>query len=471
MPARIARLLTGPLAVAVCLLALVATLPGDVPVAPVAARPNPVAAASGGGLDNVTFYYGGRTALRPGSDLSSLGHPAIVVTTPKGSQDADAVSAIHSIGAKAYRYVQFYWAPDNADYEGINLHANPSWAFCGTGGRRILGRTTAGGRHRWYFLDANETSLRNHLRSLMEQYKAQGWDGVMFDRGEAATQYAKDIHGKPVWYRKSTCTSNPYRAGARFSDAYVNMLGLAHATGLEAMMNNGKSPFDPVVRMRPNPDSAACRRADWSRCHALSDIWGKLDLVLNETSSRLRDTSWTRTFTGNARSERSARYGHRTVALITTATLGGAANQTRSKVFYAWSRVKLFNLAVGVNTGDGGCGGAEPGAPCNRHGVYPELVDTKFGAPLGSRPVRQSCASGSRIHCLWLRRYSRGVDIINVRGSARKNVRVALGTAGCRYVYDVYHRVPLAGNTCVSALRLNIPAWSGRPLKLSGSPW
>src|SRR5690349_20119056 len=106
---------------------------------------NPVADA-GGGVKNVPFYYDGSTPLRTGSDLSRLGHPSIVVTTTKGSSgDADAIAAIHSTGAKAYRYVQYYWAPQSGDYDGINLKEHPGWVFCGARGSTPLGRTTDGG--------------------------------------------------------------------------------------------------------------------------------------------------------------------------------------------------------------------------------------------------------------------------------------------------------------------------------------
>jgi hypothetical protein len=250
------------------------------------------------------------------------------------------------------------------------------------------------------------------------------------------------------------------------------MLSLAHAEGLQAVMNNGGSPFGSPVRMRPDPRNASCRAGVWSRCKFLSDIWPKVDLVLNETPARPRDARWRSTFAANQRSERDSRYGHRTIALITTATLGGAANQTRSNVFYQWSRVKLFDLAVAVNTGDGGCGpdGSTSGV-CNRYGLYPELVNTVMGRPVSSAPTAQLCARRSKIHCVWVRRYRQGTDVINAQSTARKGVRIDLGLAKCRYVYDVYKRTPLAGNTCKLAVRMDLPAWSGRPLRLSTTPW
>jgi hypothetical protein len=436
------------------------------------AATNPVAAA--GGVRNVSFYYDGSADLA-GADrdqlATTLGRPAIVVTTPR-SDEVATVKAIHSIGAKAYRYVQFYWAPNDTGYEGINLHKHPGWAFCRTGTTPSLGRKTNGGAERWYFIDANERAVRARFRSILNGFRADGWDGVMFDRGQAATQYAADNRGHPVWDRKSSCTHSPFRRGARFADAYVNMLGLAHVVGLQAMMNNGSSPFDPHISMRPDPANPYCQAAKWSRCTFIADAWRKLDLVLNETAARPKDQMWRRDFAGNQSSETNVHHGHRTVALVTTATLGGASRQNRHNVFYQWSRIKLFDLAVAVNTGDGGCDSASNTSEvCNRYGVYPELVNTVFGKPLGRAPVSQSCIKRSTIHCVWTRKYAKGVNVLNAGARARSLVPVTLNRGTCRYVYDVYTKAPLAHNRCVQKVRVNMSGWSGHPLRYSKRAW
>jgi hypothetical protein len=433
--------------------------------------PNPV--ASGEEVRNVTFYYGGTTTLA-GADperlATTVGRPAIVVTTAK-PDETGTVKAIHDIGAKAYRYIQFFWAPGNASYEGINLGKHPGWRFCRRGTRPSLGRTTDDGAEKWYFIDANESAVRRRIVTILDGLKAEGWDGVFFDRGEAATEKAEDIHGHSVWFRASTCTGRPYKPGARFSDAYVNMLGLAHRAGLQAMLNTGKSAFDPRVPMRPDPADPHCQAHEWSKCRFLADVWKHLDLTLNESAARPKDGGWNRNFTGNSQSELSAAHGRRTVALITTQSLGGASNQTRHNVFFEWSRVKLFNLAVAVNTGDGGCSTADPGAPCNHYGVYPELVDTVFGKPLGGSPISMSCVKRSTVHCLWLRRYEKGVTIVNVGAKRRSNVLVTLKRGACRYVYDVYSGSPLAGDRCVTRVHVDLSGWSGRPLRYSKHRW
>ncbi len=434
--------------------------------------PNPV--ASGEDLRNVSFYYGGTTTLAgadPEQLATTLGRPAIVVTTAK-ADETGTVKAIHDIGAKAYRYIQFFWAPGDASYEGIDLGKHPGWIFCRRGTRPSVGRKTDGGAEKWYFIDANESAVRRRIASILDGLKAQGWDGVFFDRGEAATETAKDIHGHSIWYRPSTCTGRPYQSGARFSDAYVNMLGLAHRAGLQAMLNTGKSAFDPRVPMRPDPADPSCQAHEWSKCTFLNDIWEDLDLTLNESAARPKDGRWNRNFTGNSRSELDAAHGHRTVALITTATLGGAAKQTRRNVYFEWSRVKLFNLAVAVNTGDGGCPPpVDPQQPCNHYGVYPELVDTLFGKPLGGSPTSVSCVKRSTVHCLWLRRYAKGVSVVNAGARRRSNVLVTLGRGTCRYVYDVYSGSPLAGNRCVTSVHVDLSGWSGQPLRYSRHPW
>ncbi|MEO6470577.1 MAG: hypothetical protein ABIR57_01975 [Aeromicrobium sp.] len=422
----------------------------------------------------MTFYYGGTVPLT-GTDpkvlAAHLGRPAIVAVTPLGNE-ARGVEAVHSIGAKAYRYIQFYWGPNDEDYEGLNLKAHPDWAFCSSGSTPSLGRTTDGGAKKWYFIDTNESAVRARIAQILAGFKADGWDGVMFDRGEAATQYAKDANGRPVWSRQSTCTRSPYKSGARFADAYVSMVGLAHKAGLQVMMNNGKSPFDPVTPMRPNPADSNCQNANWTKCTYLSDAWPNIDLVLNETAGRPKDELWDRTFVANMRSEQDAAHGKRTVGLITTATLGGKINQTRSRVFYQWSRIKLFDLAVAVNTGDDNCASAsDKDAVCNRYGVYPDLVNMRFGSPLAKAPLTQGCVSGSKVNCVWVRRYAKGVNVVNVSSQLRSSELVQLGTATCRYVYNVYERKPMAGNLCVKNVRVNLSAWSGRPLKYSTQPW
>lgn len=416
----------------------------------------------------VAFYYTGTVPLR--SDRAPalrriLGSPKVVVTTPKddGPIDAKAVKAIHAIGAKAYLYVQYYWAPTSGDYEGISLPQHPDWAFCRGAAKHVpVGRVQGGGTV-WHYLDTNETAVRARIATILRGYRNEGWDGVFFDRGQAATQYAYDIHHKPIWDRVSSCTAHPYQRGATFADAYANTLGLARHVGLKVIVNNGSSPFDPTIRMRPDPHNRACRNANWSRCHFLSDEWNDVNLVLSETASAPKDERWWSTFTGNGRSERNRRNGHRTIALITTANLGGVQNQTRKKIFYAWGRVRLFNMPVAINTGNDRCAGGKQ-AICNRFGAYPKLTDHNFGRPITSRPESTKCGSVKHYRCVWIRRYTKGAVVVNV-SPVRHRVRVALGRAHCRHVYDMLRNAPLAGDRCVRSVTFTLKPWSAHPLR------
>ncbi len=434
-----------------------------------AERANP-AVRQDGGVGNVAFYYDGTLDL-PGASVEDLtahlGHPSIVVSVP-GEDEAGTVEAIHSTGAKAYRYVQFFWAPQDRAYDGIDLRSRPQWAYCRKGEAPSAGWHSSGAR--WLFLDLNEREVRARVSEILAGYREIGWDGVMFDRGEAATQYAEDGRGRPIWFRRSRCTEDPYRARATFADSFINLLPLARQKGLESMMNTGKSPFDPVSPMRPDPDDRQCRQGDWARCSFLDDAWKNLDLVLSETAARPKAVDWERTFVGNRRSENHQAHGRRTVALITTASLGDR-RPSRRQVFYQWSRIKLFDLPVAVGTGDDRCVDALPDAVCNRFGVYPQLVDTTFGPPTDDDPVAKRCAHRSDVKCLWLRRYRHGATVVNVTGERQEPVRLRLGTNGCRYVYDVYRREPMMKDACVTEVALDVPRWSGLPLRFSEEPW
>lgn len=430
------------------------------------AAPNPVRTGDGG-VGNVTLYYHGKTKLAPGADLSDLGNPTVVVATGTG-EEAQQIAAIHSIGAKAYRYVQYYWAPQGRPYEGVNFTQLPGWKFCRSGDTGLIGRTV--GSERWYFIDTNEIAVRNRIRDALVAIRARGWDGVMFDRGAAATQAVLDTRGRRNWFRRSTCTHDPYRSRATFSDAYMHMVGMARGVGLGTMMNNGRSPFDPSLPMRPDPSDKQCREALWSYCRKVDDAWPRLDLVLNERAARPRAQDWRSTFTGNRRSERNTSYGRRTVGVITTASLGGVRHQRPPAVFYQWARIKLFDLPVAVNTGDDGCDGAPDGSVCNRYGLYPALTSIRFGAPLTSLPASGNCVGTSDVRCTWLRRYAAGMSVVNVTDEQR-TARLPLGLNECRYVYDVFHQTPLNANRCVTRVRLDLPAWSGRPLLYATKPW
>lgn len=471
------------LPVGVLTLALVAGLTalGSAPVSPqlrLAARSD-VATSSGSGVRNVVFYYDGETPLKPayeGALRRRLGKPSIVVTTSTRSTEADNVAAIHGLGAKAYRYVQFYWSPNDPGYEGLNLRRHPNWAYCRKGSTPSLGRTTRradGTKLYWHFVDANERGARKQFRAMLQHYKAMGWDGIMVDRGEAATEYAKDAYGHPIWAHASSCTKYPaYRRGIPFASAFVRMLDIAKepAARLHVLFNNGRSPYDVRVPFRPNPYDPDCRAHRMRFCSRMNDVWSRSHLVLNETAAHPYDQQWSEDFAANRESERNPRHGRHTVALITTATLGGVRHQKPYYVYYEWSRVKLFNLPVAVNTGDGGCSGSSGSGVCNRHRLYPILVNTRFGTPITAGPRSRSCSSGSSIHCVWVRHYYGGAVVVNASAKYHR-VFVHTKTARCKYVYSLWAHQPLRNNRCVHGFYVNLSPWSGRPVRYRDTPW
>lgn len=435
--------------------------------APAATAPSAADVTREGGIGNLVFWYRGSIDLATASQADvrrTLGRPAIVVAQ-RGDDEPAVTEAIHRNGAKAYRYVQFFWTPTDRDYDGLDLGQHPEWAYCSRGDTPALGVRDSDGDS-WAFLDANEQGVHEHFRAKFAAMKAAGWDGVFIDRGEAATTYAEDTEGHAVWARPSTCTDEPVRAGAAFSDAFVDMIGLAHEAGLRAIMNNGRPAFDPVIPMRPEPTDPDCRTRAWAACSHRNDVWRNVDLALAETATRPRDVLWDRTFAANRQAERSISYSRRAVALVTTSAAGGTS---RREMYYAWSRIKLFDLSVGINTGNDRCPGST-GTICNRYGVYPELASIRWGSPKGDGPAASNCVRGSDHRCVWRRHYQRGIDLVNVRPFARQ-VRVSTRTGTCRYVWDVANDRPLGGNACQKTFTLRMGAWAGRPLLLSTSPW
>jgi hypothetical protein len=427
---------------------------------------DPVFSSTTQAVHNAAFYYGGTVDVRtpqPDATMAALatrlGNPGLVVVSAGGSDEGDrtTVTNLRSGGGipDVYRYVNLYWEPEG----GSSDLALPGlgWTFCAGGSTPPVGREVDGTP--WYFLNPSSAQARTAVSALLERLKSDGYSGVMIDRGQAATQNASYAAGRKtveIWYRRSTC----HGGTQTFADGFVSWASLARSYGLKVLFNNGTSPFG-APRMRPDPSDRDCRLARWSRCHLLGDLWHSTNFVLNESATHLQDLHWASDYAGNLASETDRKHGHQTVALITSANLGGGRGQTKAHVFYAWSRVKLFNLSVAVNTGEGGCP-VDGSTPCNHYGFYPDLTSIGFGAPRARTPSRTACTQPSVVHCVWHRSYADGMDLVNVSPTS-KTVTIPLGVPGCRYVTDVYSGRLLSPH-CVSSVRLTLPRWSGRPL-------
>jgi hypothetical protein len=411
--------------------------------------------------ENVAFYY---QRIRTSHDVAKLGKVSMVVASY--NNDQAAVRAIHDTGAKAYRYVQTYWFPVGARYNGLDIAAHRDWAYCRSRNEPLVGRTDAQGRP-WWFLDMNEQAVHQHFATVFAETKALGWDGVFFDRGQASMT-GLDVPPAGIWDRTSTCAEMPVTPGATFADSYVGMSDVVAAAGLHLMINYGGSPFDAATPMRPDSRDSACGRHDWAHCPRLDDAWQHATWVLDEAVAHPEDQQWDNDYHNNQQAEQDPRHHGQVIGLITTGTLGG--KYSRDGVYFEWARVKLFPIPLAVGTGDSGCGGVAPGQACNRQAALPELANVRYGRALSNAPSSEHCDTGSSIRCVWTRRYAGGMSVVNVRPDSVRGLHLDLGVDGCRYVRDTYSAKPLAGNRCVTSVSLDLPAWSGRPLEYRTRP-
>jgi hypothetical protein len=415
------------------------------------------------GRENIAFYY---QRISRTTDLTKLGSVSLVVAGKTASRGA--VIAIKGTGAKAYRGVQAYWFADGDSFDGLEVTKRMDWAFCTSGTTPLVARTDSHGV-KWYFLDSNERAVRQAFADRVHTLRLQGWDGIFFDRGFAAMT-GRDEVANDAWNKVSTCTEDPVAPDATLADAYVGMAAEVRQAGLDLIVNYGVSPFDPRIPMRPDPRDPGCAEKVPTDCRTLDDVWRYADGVLDEAIAHTEDTSFLPDLRANALNEKMAARGRPVVGLLTQGTMGG--KHSRDTVYYEWARVKLFVIPLAVNTGDDNCGNPPPGTLCNRQALYPELANITFGAPLTRAPTASKCASGSKVHCIWMRRYENGLSLVNVSPKAKQTGTIPLGVDGCRYVKDMLTGQPVGGpSACVTAVSLDAGPWSGHPLVYSETPW
>ena len=285
--------------------------------------------------ENVSFLY---QRLRSAAEVSKLGRAKVVVL---GQQNgARAARLVHSTGAKAYRYVQTYWSPAGSTYDGLDIGKERSWTFCSRGSKTLVGRVDALGRE-WWFLDMNERSVHTYFAQKLAKLKAEGWDGVFFDRGFASLT-GFDTEQAGIWNTVSTCTTDPVTRGATLADAYVGMTGEVANAGLELMFNYGVSPFDPQTPLRPDPKNPACGQRDFAACPRIDDAWEHATWILDEGVAHPQDQQWDDDFAANRANEQDPDHGGKTVGLITQNTLAG--DTSKAAAYFEWARAKLFAI-------------------------------------------------------------------------------------------------------------------------------
>ena len=189
--------------------------------APAAAQPAATAApalhaaATSSVPQSIAFDY---QQFDDATDLSGLAGADLVVTRPQVDEPRSAGAAT-KLGALAYRYVQLYWAPAGESYDGIDLAQTPAWDFCASGTTGTLGGSTR--QHPLVLIDLNERAAWDYAISFFQTVKSWGYDGIMLDRGFAATVSGTAQDGTRIWNKQSTCTTDPVAPGARFADRYV----------------------------------------------------------------------------------------------------------------------------------------------------------------------------------------------------------------------------------------------------------
>jgi hypothetical protein len=394
---------------AAALLATVSAAPAPASAAP---RMNPP-------TGNWVWYYQG---VRPSDASKFAGAYAVVVADQR--DEAPVARTIHQQGALAFHYLNVFWYPSDREYEGVDLRTHPGWAFCRHGATPLVGRSPGGVP--WYYADANERGLHDAVVRYLASLKADGYDGVFFDRGTVAL-------GRGATPRRvSTCTSDPVTRGASYADAYAALVKAAHHLGLRVVLNYGPA------RLRP-------------------DVAGAVQAIMHETAPLTSSRQLATAFSRRRREEAAARGGApRYIEELKTSR----PNQ-RAAVFAEWATAGLWQIGITVNAGDNNCADAPRGAVCWRYGTFPELTRVDRGRPLDARPTRHACARGSRWSCVWERHFQRAIVVAN-DSPVPVRLSVAIEQRGCRVLTDVWSAAPLASGRCVSRVTVTIPALSGR---------
>jgi hypothetical protein len=356
-----------------------------------------------------------------------------------------------------------YWYPANGSYQGVDIAAHTGWAFCKSGHTPYVGRTAD--NVKWYYIDANERDARIAIDDYFANLKALGYDGVFFDRGSAAfrgNRYA-------ITWKASTCTGTPvHMRHRRFSDVYASVIHDAYNLGLTVYLNYAHPYFGS--RLRPNPSDRDCRLQIWSHCTFETDVWKWLTEIVDENRG---GTGPLQQFRYDFKVGRASEHHLPATGVPRVVREIKVTSSNRQLVFYRWARARLFRVLTFVNTGDDRCLGQ---SDCFRFGTYPELTQVSFGGRVDSKPLSQRCGGSSSLTCLWVRRYRRGVSVINPSDTTKILRGLRLNVGSCRYVKDVFastatSTVALNSDGCIGRISYRVPPHSGRVFIYSTSPW
>jgi hypothetical protein len=402
------------------------------------------------GPENVTFLYHSLAEATAAGQLPNIGHPRDLVfgneNTASVAGTADEPEYAHSIGARAFKYLQFSMFPTIfPSWSGMTQTQRASWAMCQTGNEILLdhedGDGTNHGSVPWAYADTNEQGYVDAVLAWTAQVKALGYDGIFVDVG------GRSIRG-PYWNVASSCTEDPITPGAKSADAWFAMLMKIKAQGLRLGVNMGAPTADPLTR----PDTG-------NPAKVKTDVRA-FEWILHEGAGHPKenykgDAAWLLPLLPGfdslaSRAANDALYGKGQVVEMAKARLPfGHPNRVRQEE-YVWSLAKLAGGPVVLNTGYDFCGVEWGTTDCNRTGLSPALTDLRLGSPIDAAPYPAACNGSS---CMWVRRFFKGMVVVSAYGSPKRSAAVPLGTAKCRRV-TAFQGGAQAKSACLTSLRV-----------------
>lgn len=370
------------------------------------------------------WYY---QPVQPTDAAKFAGARAVVV----GNQpnDSDAVAMIHGQGALAFHYLNVFWMPLGRQYNGFDLGDHPDWQFCSAGNTPEVGRTTnANGVDTiWTYPDLNEQGVHDAIMANLIQLKADGYDGVFFDRGTVALGVG------PMPTQTSSCTEYPVTPGATFADAYAQIVKDAAGMGLHIVLN-----YTTSVPLRQD----------------LSPI---VDRVMQEIAPHTDATGFSSAFARRRAEEAASGSGPpRYVEEIKTTGL-----DSRNEAFFEWAEAGLWNIDITVNAGDNGCTGVPADTICWHYGTFPELTAVNRGRALNANPISRSCEPHHSMNCLWIRRWQGAIVMVNETAHTLTTT-VSTGHQRCRIITNVWRGRTIKDNACLTKISIKIPPYAGR---------
>lgn len=367
--------------------------------------------------DGWIWYY---QQVTPANASLFKGVRAAVVTTQ--ADQAGAAALIHSEGAEAFEYVNVYWLPVGQVYDGVDMAQHPDWVFCGSGSS--VGRTTgAATPTQWVYPDLNERGMHDAIMAYLAGLKADGYDGVFFDRGTVAMS----LGAMPN--QVSSCTSDPVTPGATYGAAYARIVADAHAIGLRVVVNyGGGHPLPALIR-------------------------GETTRIMQEASPRHTSLLAAGAF-ARRKAEDAAARGHSQPRYVEELKTDGV---DRAEAYFEWAEAAQYRITLTVNSGNSGCAGVA--GVCWHYGVYPELARVDRGRGLNAKPRPLDCVGG--VKCLWVRKWSGAMVVVNETRHAITET-LKLHQTSCRVVRNVWTGRIMRAGRCVRRVTVSVPGLSGR---------